>query len=131
MVEGVVRFLSYLVDIPSADPDERRRSRLLNLLLMSLTILTFLTLLVTILVSIADLQNWETNVTLLVASGAGLVGFALIYVINRRGSSWLASTLFLLLLTAIVAFTESDPQEVIDGRTLFLFAIPILVASVI
>ena len=52
MVEGVVRFLSYLVDIPSADPDERRRSRLLNLLLLSLTVLTFLTLLVTILVSL-------------------------------------------------------------------------------
>ncbi|MDX9829518.1 MAG: response regulator [Anaerolineae bacterium] len=131
MVEGLVRFLSYLVDIPSEDPDERRRSRLLNLLLLSLSVLTFLTLLVTILVSIADVQNWETNSTVLVGSGAGLLSFAVIYVINRRGLSWLASTLFLLVLIAIISFTESDPKEVVDGRTLFLFAIPILTASVI
>ncbi len=131
MVEGLVRFLSYLVDIPSEDPDERRRSRLLNLLLLSLSVLTFLTLLVTILVSIADVQTWETNSTVLVGSGAGLLSFAVIYVINRRGLSWLASTLFLLVLIAIISFTESDPKEVVDGRTLFLFAIPILTASVI
>lgn len=131
MVEGLVRFLSYLVDIPSEDPDERRRSRLLNLLLLSLSVLTFLTLLVTILVSIADVQNWATNSTVLVGSGAGLLSFAVIYVINRRGLSWLASTLFLLVLIAIISFTESDPKEVVDGRTLFLFAIPILTASVI
>jgi len=131
MVEVLVRFLSYLVDIPSEDPDERRRSRLLNLLLLSLSVLTFLTFLVTVLVSIANVQNWETNLTVLVGSGAGLLSFAVIYVINRRGLSWLASTLFLLVLIAIISFTESDPKEVIDGRTLFLFAIPILTASVI
>jgi len=59
-----------------------------------------------------------------------LCGIAIIFAINRYGSSHLASSLFLLLLTAVLAFSD-EPQEVADGRTLFAFTTPILMASVL
>ena len=59
-----------------------------------------------------------------------LVGIFGIYLINRLLSGRWAALLFLLLLTIIFVFTDT-PVELVRGRSLFLFTIPITIASLI
>ena len=53
-----------------------------------------------------------------------------IYLANRYWSQPVASTLFLCLFIAIIAFAE-EPLQIVEGRSTFLFTVPILMASVI
>jgi PAS domain S-box-containing protein len=122
--------VSRLLDVPSTDPDDARRRKLLNILLLGMTPLTLLTLLVTIFASTAGLESQERIIALYAGSMVMLVGLAAAFVINRYWSGWLASSLFLLLVTAVVAVSD-EPQEVAGGRSLLLFAVPIIMASVL
>jgi PAS domain S-box-containing protein len=68
--------------------------------------------------------------TILRGSLVGLGSLCLVYVLNRTLPGWVAATLFLLFLVLVPALSD-DPQQVVDGRTLFVFVIPILIASVL
>jgi len=70
------------------------------------------------------------NAGLIPGTAAVIVSTVGVYLINRYGSGQLASLLFLLVLTLVLAFAD-EPQNVVDGRALFLFTIPILMASVL
>jgi signal transduction histidine kinase len=59
-----------------------------------------------------------------------IAGIIIIYQINRRYSGRVASLLFLLLLNGIFIISDS-PQRLTDGRSLFLFTIPITISSLI
>jgi signal transduction histidine kinase len=123
--------LNQLLDVPSTDPDDARRRKLLNILLLSIAAMTILILLTVVLVDIAGLEEFPMRgLTLPVASLATLVGTVIIYIINRHWSGQLASALLLLILIVVSGFTD-EPQNVVEGRSLFLFTIPILMASVI
>ena len=119
-----------LLDVPSTDPDNQRRARLLNILLLGTATLTLLTLSVT---AIADAigEIGEPGVIPLYLGGLTmLAGTVIIFLINRYWRGWLASSLFLLLVT--IAFALSDePQEIANGRTLIAFVVPIVIASVL
>jgi signal transduction histidine kinase len=58
------------------------------------------------------------------------LGILAIYQINRRFSGRAAALLFLLLLTFLFPFTDSA-EQVINGRSLFLFTLPIAISSLI
>jgi K+-sensing histidine kinase KdpD len=119
-----------LLDIPSTDPDDARRRKLLNILLVGMAVMVLVGLLVTVGVSLFGALD-DPGITSIYPSGIVLLtGFFAIYVINRRWSGLLASSLFLLLLTFIFALTD-EPKQVADGRSLLMFAIPILMASVL
>jgi len=60
-----------------------------------------------------------------------LSGVVIVFLINRYGRGWLASALFLVLLTIAGGLTDPDLTEVVNGRTLAVFVIPILMASVL
>ncbi|HQE92336.1 MAG TPA: ATP-binding protein [Anaerolineae bacterium] len=120
--------LNRLLTVPSVDPEDARRRKLLNIILAGMTFLVLAALIGVSLIHILGYQGKVTNIYLAIITG--LVSFLLIYLINRYGSGWIASTLFLLLLTAILALVD-DPRQVVEGRSLFLFTIPILMASVI
>ena len=127
---NVMKTIRQLLDVPSTDPDDQRRRRLLNILLLGIAALTLLSLSVTTVYDIT-VGVGEPEATLLYGGSlALLVSLAITFAINRYGPGWLASSLFLLLLTILLAFSDK-PQEVADGRTLFAFAIPILIASVV
>jgi signal transduction histidine kinase len=108
-----------------------RRSRLLNILLFATAACAVLGL-VFLLIAVAlgkagDPQEvWLMGIAILFTS----IGIALIYSINRYGSSVLASILYLILLIAIIAISD-EPYHIVDGRGLLMFAIPILTASVL
>jgi signal transduction histidine kinase len=125
------RFINQLLDVPSLDPDERRRSRLLNVLLLGVAVITLLAIAATIYSTVAGIEETrERALPLYAMCLALLIGVTIISAINRYWSSRLAGWLFLLLLTAVCAFGD-NPQEVVAGRILFAFAIPILMASVL
>jgi signal transduction histidine kinase/DNA-binding response OmpR family regulator len=120
--------LDWLLDVPSTDPDDARRRQLLNILLLGTAVLVVVALL---LAAASDLFDWGEQgqlVQLYISSLATLVGLVVIFAINRYGPGWLASLLFLFLLTFALALAD-EPQEVVAGRSLFTFAIPILMAS--
>lgn len=59
-----------------------------------------------------------------------ILGVAATYALNRYVSGGLASTVFLLLLIVIAAFSD-EPRQIVNGRGLLVFTIPILAASVL
>lgn len=123
--------LADLLTVPSLDAEDARRRRLLNIVLLGIAGLTALTLFFAsiLLVFQGTTETAETRL-LFGALGATLVGSAIIYAINRFWSGGIAATLLLLMLIAVLSFSDT-PAEVAGGRTLFLFTIPVIMASVL
>lgn len=122
-----------LLNVPTSDPDDARRRKLLNILLLGVGGFSFLASLAMAFVIAATPTSapfQEETVLFFVGSLVMLAGIGIIFAINRYGSGRLASSLFLLFLIVMASVTD-EPAQVVDGRGLFLFAIPILMASVI
>lgn len=115
------------LDIPVTDPDDARKRRLLNILLLYTVILTALTTIASFVFAYVGLGAPPQNPHLaLVSTPIVLVGATLLYLINRYVSGYLASMLFLFLVL-ISAFT--DPASATSGKLLLVFPIPIVMAS--
>ncbi len=79
---------------------------------------------------VVDIMGQEADPSRIYTSGlATLVGIVVIFLINRYVSGELASSLFLALITIAVSF--DNPREVVMGRSLFMYVIPIFMASVL
>src|SRR5215510_14771909 len=117
--------LDNLLNVPVSDPDDARRRRLINILLLGTIVAAMLGLLA-IIVTTALSQQYNPGdlQTLLLGITTITIGILGIYQINRRYSGRLAALLFLLLLTAIFSFSDS-PEQLSNGRSLFIFTIPI------
>lgn len=124
----VVRFVNRLLEIPSADPDDARRRKLLNILLLVMALGILLEFVAGRVIGLVGLESPLTGLDPLGVLAA-LLGVVVIAVINRFWSQKLAAVLFLLLLTVSV-FSDSL-EEVTAGRSLIGFAIPVVVASVV
>lgn len=124
-------YIEKLVQVPVNDPDDARRRRLLNILLLGILVAALLGLIAIIVNSTSRDYRLDSDEQLLLGGIIVLtVGFLGIYQINRRFSGHLAATLFLLLLTILFVFTDS-PKELVEGRSLFLFTLPIAISSLI
>jgi signal transduction histidine kinase len=124
-------YINQIVDVRTSDPDDARRGRLLNILLLGIFFAAVLALISTLIDS-ATRQNidWaETQITIF-STILTAIGIVIIYQINRRFSARLAGLIFLLLLTGIFIISDS-PVHLTEGRSLFLFTIPITIASLI
>jgi PAS domain S-box-containing protein len=126
-----IRLISQWLDVPSTDPDDARRRKLLNILLVGLASAGLLALTATVAVDVAGLE-WagQDRLTAYVGSIAVLIIPVVVFLINRYWSGWIASMLILLFLVAAAALTD-EPREVTDGRGLLVFAIPIIMGSVL
>jgi signal transduction histidine kinase/DNA-binding response OmpR family regulator len=122
--------INRLLTVPSTDPDAQRRSRLLNIVLLGVVALATLGLLATIAATISGQYVPERDASLYRATIGMLVSVVVLYLLNRYGLGVVASALFLLLITAAFAVTD-EPQQVVQGRSLFMMTIPILLASVL
>ena len=124
------RFLDTLLNVPTANPDDARRRRVLNILLLG-TFAAAIAGLVGILDTGTSSQVSNDDYRLLLGGILGtILGILGIYWVNRKYSGWLAALLFLLLLTAVFAFSDS-PEQLSNGRSLFIFTLPIAISSLI
>lgn len=121
-----MKSLNRLLEVPTTDPEDARRRKLLNILLSGVFVLVILGLALTP----GAATNSQEFTTLIITDIALAVSVVVIFAINRYGSGTLASMLFLLLLTVAITFSDT-PAEVANGRTLFAFSIPIIMGSVL
>ena len=122
----MIAFLKRFTNMPSADTTDQRRSRLLDILLMGVGVITVIAL---IFLVFASLYFMPADAASLVGGTvAMIIGIVACLWLNRRGNVILASSIFLALITLVFAFVDA-PVEVVQGRTMFMFVIPILMAS--
>jgi PAS domain S-box-containing protein len=118
------------IAISTADPDDARKRKILNILLVSVGFASILTILSSFILIIAVPGNRDEANLMLGGAIVMIIGSLLIYGINYFWSGKIAAFLFLTLLTVIFVFSDS-PQQVSNGRTLFLFTLPIIMASIL
>ena len=128
-------WLAQITDIPSLDPDDARKRKLLVIILFGLGITSILTLLITVFLIASD-QLSESNIEgayfLLISGGILLLITLFIYALNRsnRIPGWEASSIFLVFLTLSFSFSDT-PEQLASGRSLFVYTIPIIISSVL
>jgi PAS domain S-box-containing protein len=124
-------FMDRLLNIQVADPDDSRRRRLLNILLVGMFFSGFLGVIFVmgLLIFSPGSLNRPGNQLILPSALIFMIGTAAIYFVNRRTGRW-AAFLFLLLLTIALSISDT-PIEVSSGRSLFFFAFPIAISSLV
>ena len=121
------QFVDKLLNVPLEDPDEQRRSLLFNILTLGLISLVFIAVVLTIFLPEAETLD-KSRLT--IAGSALLGGLVIVFIIGRYWSVRQASWLLLGILTISMALADT-PQEVVSGRVLYMFTIPIFMASVL
>ncbi len=117
-----------LLNVPSTDPDDARRRRLLNILLTGMGLFTLVGLgVMTVAGALGLVPPWQNTRLVYLGFPALLVAVVVIFVINRYWSGWLAALLTILVLIAYV-FAD-NAEQVTSGRSLVAFALSIFVAS--
>jgi PAS domain S-box-containing protein len=123
--------LNRFVDVPVMDPDDARRRKLLNIIVGGVGVLSLFLIIVNNLNALFNPKSTgvlQINLIGLII----LVVSAAFYAVNRmkRFPGWIVSSAFLLFLTIAIAFSDT-PNEVSSGRSLFVFVLPIIMASVL
>ncbi|MGE5777275.1 MAG: sensor histidine kinase [Chloroflexota bacterium] len=125
-----MNLLNRFLTVPTTDPDDTRRRRILNILVFSSGILSLIVLVGSIAMIALGAEKWE-NVRLLVITDIFLMfGLLATYLINTHWSGRIAATIFLIFLTVIFSFSDT-PEELTVGRSLFYFVVPIIMASIL
>jgi PAS domain S-box-containing protein len=120
------------VDIQTDNPEDTRRRRLLNILLGGTGIATLIILLFVAVYALLGLAPTREDITYPLSGALSmLVGIIVVYLINRFGRGWVAASLFLILITVAGGLTDPDLEQVVNGRSLAVFVIPIVMASVL
>ena len=124
-------FFDSLVNVSAPDPDDARRRRVLNILLLG-TVVATVGGLVAIVIGSLSAKGFSKPETQLLIAGIIVITFGIlgIYQINKLWSGRWAALLFLLLLTLIFTFTDT-PDQLSNGRSLFIYTLPIAISSLI
>jgi signal transduction histidine kinase len=120
------------LEVPSNDPDDARRRRLLNIILAGVIVLSVLMQAFTIWLWFTNTrEKWIAGASNIfwVTLGLLVAGIAL-FILNHYGPGWLASALFLFVMTVAITFVDK-PEQLVTGRSLFLFTLPIVLASML
>lgn len=112
--------------VSSSDPDDARRRQLLNIFLAVVGLIALTAIVVDLI--IWKEQQPQEALTILIGSIVTLIGLGGLYWLNMRKSGILAASLFVLFLLLVFIFSDS-PQEIVDGRSLWVFVVPIIIAS--
>ncbi len=122
--------LNNFLEVPSIDPDDARRRKLLNIILAFVGGLTLMVVVVSPVLTIVQGTSFAEDADIYLIAVALFIGTAFLVFLNRRLPGWVASWLFLLFLLVTFIFSDS-PKELVDGRSLFIFTIPIIMASIL
>ncbi len=121
------KFFDRILNVDVADPEDSRKRRLLNTLLLGIFVVVILNI-VTVFLYPEMMGNSGVQF-LLLGIAVFFIGIILIYWINRYSGKW-AAFLFLLLLTLTVNLTDT-PAELSNGRSIFVYTFPIIISSLI
>jgi PAS domain S-box-containing protein len=124
----IYSLLDSWLTVPSSDPDDARRRRNLNVLIFGLGLVLIVAILISLLI-VGDARSQGGN---LIIGGSifMFLGIVVIYLINRYASGVFSAYLFLTLLMAVISFSDTT-EQLSSGRSLFVFVIPIAMASLI
>jgi signal transduction histidine kinase len=122
--------LNRFLTISTTDPDDTRRRRILNILVVSIAALSLLAMVISLVSVYIKAITWENVALIVIGSLITILGMLLVYSINVFFSGRIAAIIFLVFLTIVFAFSDT-PQQVSGGRSLFGFAIPIIMASIL
>ncbi len=125
----MIDYLRRYLEVPTSDPNDLRKARLLNILAMSLAMVTVLAILLVGYLIISKVDGWENLVATFWSGLVFILGIWGILSLNRRGKVFWASTLFLLLI--MFALTFANVEAISSGATQFYFVIPVLISSVL
>lgn len=127
-------WLSAFLDVPVEDPEDARRRKLLNIILAGVAALSLIMLAIIFMFADAAFMNISAQDKFLLLGSivSILIGVALFYALNRlrRVPGWVAGFFFLVFLLFAIPFTDK-PQELTNGRSLFVFVVPIVMASML
>ena len=103
-LENKTTLLTKIIDVGVLDPEDARRRRLLNILLLAMAIVASLMLVITLVIAPMGIAGHPQEVRgLLLAEGLTLLSAAALYGINRYVSGTLASAAFLQLVGNLAA----------------------------
>jgi PAS domain S-box-containing protein len=112
-------------------PDNVRRSRLLNIILIGFGAALLVVILLLSLVMLSGFADeYDVQPPLLLLCLACLAGVMLIYGLSRTVAVQWAGALLLLLFT-LVLFLSDEPAELIGGRSSSFFVLPIILSSML
>lgn len=119
------------INPPANDPDEIRRRQIMSVLSRGLLALSLLALVIILIFLSLNPEKWKQPGNLLTVISAGIAAFISVVIlqVNKR-SSRLSSFMLLVLLTLISIFSDT-PEQLSNGRSLFIFTLPIAVSSLI
>jgi len=125
-----MNYLERLITISTADPNDARKRKILNILLAGTGAVSIVAIILSVyLLTTGQQQAAEINI-ILWGSIAMFVGILIIYAINYYYSGRVAASLFLIFLSLIFTFSDTT-EQVSNGRALFVFTIPIFMASIL
>ena len=109
-----------------SDTDDQRRGRLLSILLLGVSVITLFSLIAVTLLETLNLIDENLNIYIVTIS----LFFSIfgIFSITQKGNVLLASIIFITLITLAISFADSA-KELLAGRSLTFFIIPIMMAS--
>lgn len=131
-MKAISRKVNRWLDVPSSDPDDARRRKLLNIILAGFVAIgLFLWAFMIYLWFSWPRETWMAEASgLFWATTVLMAGSILLFIINHYVRGWMASGMFLLLMMIGIAFAD-QPEQLVSGRSLFLFTIPIFLASML
>lgn len=121
------KFLDCVLNVDVEDPEDFRKRRLLNILLLGA--LAIMLLNVGVILYLYIVLGKDLAFQLLTGMGIFFLGIIVTYVINRRSGRW-AAFLFLLILTMSINLAD-DPYQLANGYSTFAYTIPIAASSLI
>jgi len=124
------KFLNRLTDVPSTDPDDSRRRKILNIILIGMVTAAGVTALWMLIIWALKLAAMSDVSSILVPSTVAMISCLIVYALNRYWSGIVASAMFLISLMYILTLTDT-PHELSSGRSIYLLAIPIIISSVL
>jgi len=125
----MLKTINSFIEVPSSDPDDRRKARILNIFIVGLGVIDISAILFVSGVMLAKVEGWQNLQSTFWSATAflGMMGF--LFWLNRSGKVIIGSSLFVITMT--LAITGANVRTVGTGETQFYFMIPILIASVL
>lgn len=125
MLNKISQLFQRLVEVSSSDPDDKYRRRNINIIILGIALL----LIVQFFISLYLIYLGRPD-DLLTIGIAMLISMAGIYWLNRVREGNLSAYILLGMIMLMISVADT-PEQLTMGRSLFVFMIPIVMASLI